>query len=870
MFFRKCANSQWLRLWLLIGWLPCSIVVCASPKLAKTTKTSFETQLERQNLSPKIAARKLNWVVDMTHCPLCGGYFYQSQNLIDNPTPSPFRAQVTHIVAKGPTSFSQDGVSHLTGGVRVVQSGRLLTANEAFIHRSQRLGEVISITLVGDVHFWQYQRLIVGTRAHIDTVRHTITIQHALYHLGPSLQTVTDQTAAFHYDAWGYAQQMHNPSQVIINLKRATYSTCSPLHQFWRLSLRSLHLDRDRGIGTAKHVVMRVKGIPVLYTPYISFPIDNRRKSGFLTPIMSFSSIKQDKTGKGYSVGLPFYWNIAPNYDTTITPYDNIERGFRLDDWTRYLNKFGKVDLKLSLLPHDAAFGDYRRNMINQFQGNASLAPYVNKLRDMDDVRGYLALNGKQTWNDKWSTDLNLNYVTDPYFFRDISMSESIFDPNQLINQFDTKYDGDHWQVVGLLQAYQTLHRIDQFNLGTHDQYRRLPEFDVGGNYPAIWRDLGLSLGAQVVDFSFSSDFPTANNTLPTPVGWRFHARPGINYDQTWQGGYVNPQVYLDTTGYMSQFKQTSQSTSRGAFDKSRLVPIVDLDTGLYFDRSFHWGQQDYRQTLEPRLFYLYVPYEDQDKFPVYDTQLLPFSEQQLFSVNRFNGFDRIENANQVSLGLTSRVMRGDDGSEIFKADLGMIYYMVNPKVSLPGVTLNNDSISPLIGDLTYDITHAWSLKSRLAWNPEQGRFNNVSTGLTYEGENNQTFSVGYQYVFAEGNDSLGLENSTEEMITGVSWPLFYRWSAFGYLDYVFNRKRSDMYFAGLQYDSCCWALRFIANRQWTGVAPNSTIGNVKNRYNNQFMVQLLFKGLSSVGSSAEAGLVKKISGYQDIFKQPA
>lgn len=868
MLFRKCANSQWLRLWLLVGWLPCSIAIFASPKPAKTTKTSFESQLERQDISPKVAAHKLNWVVDMTHCHLCGGYFYQPQDLIDNPTPGPFRTQVTHVTARGPTVFKKDGISHLTGGVRVTQPGRLLTANEALIKRSQQLGTITSITLIGDVHFWQYQRLVLGTRAYIDMLKHTITIEHILYHYGPSTQEVANQSRAYHYNAWGYAQEIHNPSQSVIDLKRATYSTCSPLHQFWRMSLRHLHLDRDRGIGTARHAVMRVKGIPVAYLPYISFPIDNRRKSGFLAPMLSFSDIKKDKTGQGYSFGLPFYWNMAPNYDTTITPFYNIERGFRLDDWTRHLNRFGNFDLKFSFLPHDSAFGDYRRNMIAEFQNDASLVPYVDALRDMHDLRGYVAFNGKQQWSDLWSTDLHINYVSDPYFFRDVSLSESFFDPNQLINQFDTKYNGDHWQVVGLLQAYQTLHRIDQFNLNTYDQYRRLPEFDIGGQYPAVWKGLGLSLGAQIVDFSFSSDFPTANNTLPTPIGWRFHVRPSINYDKVWRGGYINPQVYLDTTSYISQFKQTSQSPARSDFNQTRVMPIIDLDTGLYFDRSFHWGQQAYRQTLEPRLFYLYVPYENQDRFPVYDTQLLPFSLEQLFSVNRFNGVDRLENANQISLGLTSRVMRSDDGSETLKADLGMIYYMANPKVGLPGVTLNNDHVSPLIGNLTYDISSAWSATSQLAWDPEQGKFNNASAGLSFKGDNNQTFSVNYRYVFAEGNDSLGLSNSTEEILTGMSWPLFYHWSAFGYLDYVFNRKRPDLYFAGLQYDSCCWALRFVANRQWTGVNPNSTISNVKNQYSNQFMVQILFKGLSSVGSSAEAGLMSKLPGYQDIFKQ--
>lgn len=859
MLFQKLTNSQWLRLLLVVLFSAKMPLALSSPKPVKTTKTSVETQLEKQDLSPKMAAKKLNWVVDQQHCPLCGGYFYQSQALKDDPSPQPFRTQVTHVIARGPTTFHQNGVSVATGGVIVTQPGRRLSANKAFIYHDARAGRVTYITLVGDVHFWQYQRLIVGTRAHIDMVHHTIRIKHALYHMGP-----VQADKRVQYNAWGYAGQIHNPSQMIINLKRATYSTCSPLHQFWRLSLKRLHLDRDRGVGTAHHAVFRIKGVPVFYAPYLSFPIDNRRKTGFLMPTYMHSKINKDKSGPGSAIGFPFYWNIAPNYDTTITPFYNIERGFRIDDLTRYLNKFGSFNLNLSFLPQDKTFSDYRRETINEFSNDASLAPYVNALRKMHNYRGYIALNGTQKWNELWSSDLNLNYVSDPYFFRDVSQAESFFDPNQLINQFDVKYNGDHWQAVGLLQAYQTLHRIDQFNLSTQDQYQRLPEFDVGGAYPDIWQDLGLNLSTQLVDFDFDSDFPIDNK----PVGWRFHARPSMNYDYIWRGGYINPSIYLDATSYVSEFKQTTSNPQQADLDATRVMPLVDLDTGLYFDRSFHWGQKNYRQTLEPRLFYLYVPYENQDKYPVFDTQLLPFSTQQLFSLNRYNGFDRLENANQASVGFTSRIMRGDDGAEILKADLGMIYYISDPKVALPGVTLTHESWSPIIGDITYDLSHDWSLGSQAAWDPEQSHLNNASASVHYVGEHNQTFSIGYQYVFDQGSDSLGLSNTTQQLITGLSWPLFYRWSTFGYVDYEFNRKRPEMYFAGLEYSSCCWALRFIANRKWTGVNPNSTMGNVKNQYNNQYMVQLLFKGLSSVGSTSESALLKNISGYTDDFSK--
>ncbi len=363
-------------------------------------------------------------------------------------------------------------------------------------------------------------------------------------------------------------------------------------------------------------------------------------------------------------------------------------------------------------------------------------------------------------------------------------------------------------------------------------------------------------------------EIPTQNTTIPTPIGQRLHIRPSIDYDKVWSAGYIDPQVYFDATSYFTSFQTTNGGVSRPNFDKTRVLPIVDVDTGLYFDRMFNFQKTHYIQTLEPRLFYLYVPYQNQDEYPVFDTQLLPFSYNQIFSINRFTGFDRLDNANQASVGLTSRILNSDTGQEKIRADLGLIYYIQNSKVGLPGISLGpTQTLSPLVGQLTYDINRYWAYSGSLAWDISNGQMNNAGTALTYRGLDNHILSLGYNYIFAEGDNAVDQPLSTNQIYAGGSTPFFNRWTGFGYAGYNFSGKYPVSYMAGLQYDSCCWALRFVFDRHFTGLSPSSTSSNIINQYDNVYYVQLQLKGLASVGNdSAESLLTSRLPGYKDPF----
>ncbi|PHQ78311.1 MAG: hypothetical protein COB66_09155 [Coxiella sp. (in: Bacteria)] len=627
------------------------------------------------------------------------------------------------------------------------------------------------------------------------------------------------------------------------------------------ISGRSMHFDRNRGVGTAKHVILRIKKVPILYLPYLRFPIDNRRLTGFLMPSVSISK------EKGQSIGLPFYWSMAPNYDMTITPAFNFKRGFEIKDLFRYLTTRGRGKLSLAYLPYDRGFKSYRAKTIDNSEGDSDLTTFVDKLRKMHNYRGFVGFDAKEKWDNQWSSEFHLNYVTDPYFFRDVGNLATFLQPDQLLNELTLKYSGSHWQLNSMVQAYQTLHRIDAFDQAIYNQYERLPQFDAGANYPDIWKNLNWNMSSEAVNFEYNSAFPTQFNTLPTPVGQRFHFRPSLDYDNVWSAGYIDPQLSIDSTNYFASFQQTSQSGTRSEFNQSRVMPIVDIDSGLYFDRRFKFHDEDYIQTLEPRLFYLWVPYKNQAAYPDFDTELLPFSYASLFDVNRFSGFDRIENANQFSLGLNSRVIDSDTGAQRLEMGLGIIYYMERQKISLPGVTLNNDRVSPLVGNLTYSITNRWSANAQAAWDFSREQFNNTTTGLTYTAGNNKLFNFGYTYVSAPGASILGISNSTSQVYAGAVWPLFYHIAGFGYVRYNFSGNFAQGYMAGLQYDSCCWALRLLYDREFTGRAPYSTVNNIKNEYNDVYSVQIELKGLASVGNNTPTALLQNhLPGYKDPF----
>lgn len=805
----------------------------------------------------EVVADLLGWTPsDDPACSVCGGYYKEPKIIRDNPNPLPYEDLPTHITARGPTIFSQSGQSILQKDVRVTQPGRLSTADKAYIFRDRNSGKITRIKLVGNVHLQESGNLMVSHKATLNLKNQTAEISNGVYHIHQTNKRMGN------YDAWGTAEHIKRFPDGIIKLQHASFSTCVPTKPSWQLSASRIKIDQKNNRATAKNAVVRLHGIPILWAPYFSFSTNNARKSGLLGPLI------QNSSRSGFTWTQPYYFNLAPNVDFLFDATYMSKRGLQANSLFRYLTETSHGNLFLSFIPDDREFRRFKQDTFAQFPEPISdqYQPYINALRKNNNDRGYLAFNNDSVFNDKWTSEIQLNYVTDPYYFRDFGPSVNDVVANQLLNQATLHYTGMHWNFTFLAQAYQTLHLINQSTEPTVNQYMRLPELDVSGEYPNIFSGVNFDINMQAVNFDYYSAFPPTTDEMP--AGQRFHLNPTFSRPINWASGYLTPSIAVDSTNY-----NVTRLRPGLANESSRNIPYADVDSGFYFNRLFHIGHDNYYQTFEPRLFYLYVPFVNQDKYPNYDTQVLPFTYEQLFSTNRFTGFDRFQNADQISLGITSRIIDADDAFQRLKADIGLGYYFSKPKVCLtPGCGIDNQEFTPIVTQLTYYPAKYWSTSGSFAWDIENHQTNNAQFDINYSSDGRHIIGGGYTFVHAQPGappySSLGFTNDSSLYNVHVAWPITNNWSALGYIYYNVSQKRAETYFAGLQYDSCCWSLRFIVERTYMGTLPVNSGAEIINKYNTNYIVQLQLKGIGSAGNTnPNALLISSIPGYSDPFK---
>ena len=896
-------------------------------------------------------ARLLGWIPDTSSgCNLCNGYYFTPEFVKHNLKPGAYRDNTTHLQSTGPTILRRNGTSVLQSNVQINQPGSLIKTDKATLYRDPKTGKVTRVHLAGNVSLRQTGKLFIAKKGRVNLTNHTASFTDATYLLNtrynpqhtqtlqpqalntlirlytqtalsvfspitaintPLLSTLINvtrhnkqtSTPTNANNAWGTAATIQASRDGIIKLKKATYSVCPPLSPTWKISADRIIINRNTGIAKAYDSVLRIKNIPVFYLPYWRFPVDRRRRSGFLYP-----QYQHSKTS-GFGITLPFYWNLAANYDATLNSTYFTDRGYKLDSRFNYLTQHNKGSVYFSGIPADSGFKKFKRDTLARFPAATPAldAPFIRDLRQYSDNRGFIAFKNhwssdddinipkgylKQANNDSitqaavWNSDINLQYVTDPYFFKDFSNSYSDISGNQLINFANLNYSGLHWQYAALLQYYQTLHRIDQANLILLNQYRRLPELDSNARYPNLWHHLDVNLDMQYVYFDYSSDFTP--QTFQLPIGHRLHIRPSISRPFHWASGYITPSIMLDNTDYDSQLTTTRAGIKRPDFTAIRNIPIFSLDTALFSQRHFNWDHHPYIQTLEPHLFYLYIPYENQNKYPNFDSTLQPYSFSRAFSINSFTGFDRVNNANQISLGLSSKVLDNVSLQQRLSADLSIAYYLQPPKVCTNNITyqptvnglviLNTPDcdnpvdthFSPLTGDMSIALAHNLSANSNLAWNFSHQHLDNAGASITYNNDNNIA-SLGYSLaptINGPTADNLGLSTKTNQIHAGSTWKISQNWRLFGYYDYNIALKRPNSYYAGIQYDTCCWIMRLVAQKTFLGIQAGSTQGRVTNLYDHAYFLQFNLKGLGSFGSGDSSALIKaSMPGYhQDPF----
>lgn len=601
----------------------------------------------------------------------------------------------------------------------------------------------------------------------------------------------------------------------------ASYSTCDVGHHVWEFRAKSITLDKTTGTGVARNATMRLGNVPFLYLPYFSFPIDDRRKSGFLYPTVGHSS------RTGYKISTPYYLNLAPNYDATLDPRYYSARGAMLGGEFRYLVPESQGQLNVNYVPKD-------RGQSDGLTDTKGTSRYLVKLS-----------NRTRLWKG-WQFQASYNHASDSSYLYDFGDDLTRGAVYSLGSDVSIRGHGKWWSTGFGGSVSQNMNPF----VGDRGlPYDKLPYAWFSAEKPlSQWMEWGID--ASAIAFRKTGFIEGQREDIYPYVKGDFgnsawFVRPRLGYR------YTAYQLNSDYRNYGYNGRLGTGST--GPFDQrnpSRALPIVSLDSGLVFDRNTTLFGTNYTQTLEPRVFYLYVPYRDQTNLPRFDSHVMSFDYWQLFSTNRYSGADRQMDANNLTAALTTRLL-DDGGVERVSASIGQIHYLSPQKV------LDTDWVrSSYVAQLDVQISNLWRLNSAYQWSPNSRLTDMAALQLQRRLRTDGIFNLSYRY-------RRGL---LEQYNASVVYPVSDRWRLVGAWTYSVRDHKSVDALAGVEYDSCCIALRLVGrsyvNQSYYGYGPTPS-GGRGDRRDNAVMFEVVFKGLGSTGGQIDPLLRRDILGYQ-------
>lgn len=826
---------------LLKRFLILAVLFLASPAIgAESVKACIIPDYLSLNFATRAKiAECLDWKTDTFG--ICAGHYSPlTVPAVDN-------KESVYVEADEVTFYNTTEPSRLQGSVRVQQENRIVRAETAWIYRDPVTNNIDKIVLLDNVRLMEPDRLIIANKALIYPKDGSGRLDNILYLLN-------DQRHNAILPAWGRALSIQRFPNKDFLLEKATYTTCSPKDNAWEIKANRIAIDAATHTGVARDAVLKMRDIPIFYAPYFSFPTNKDRKSGFLIPVPNYSS------QGGFDLSVPYYWNIAPNYDATITPHAYSRRGVMMGGLFRYLWPLSQGVLEGNILPKDRAY----RRFLDGYSTN-----FPTLLDKSTDRWNIVALQHTQFSPDLWM-DINFQQVSDDYYFQDFSTNLAVATERQLLKEANINYKTENWLFRGMVQGYQTLNPVNESVVAPI--YRRLPQLIALGNYTDLPWDSHFRVLSEYDQFFW----PGKEERLPE--GPRYHINPTFSlpfFNKTW--GYATPSV--EWVGNFYEIKNHLSWLPRHEQVNHNLARFY-VDGGLYLDRDTQLFGEVFRQTLEPRLFYLYVPYENQSDVPAFDSAYMIFNFDQVFRTNRFSGFDRIGDANQLAWGLTSRFISERAGMERALFSIGQIRYFDSRKVRLcyapDGLCLENprtlgflspeEKWSPIAARGLYRFNPIWSVIGNYIWDPATRTTNNAQVNFHFQPDERRILQLGYTWL-ANGDDTrvvgnIPQNNALNQATFAWAWPFTQRWSTLGAYGYNISKGYTMMTLAGLQYDSCCWALRLMGGQTFDSI-------NQYNRpeYNNSFYVQFQFKGLGSLATNDPSHVIETwIPGYQDPF----
>ncbi len=629
----------------------------------------------------------------------------------------------------------------------------------------------------------------------------------------------------------GFAESYFRKSKTLSQYTNVSYTTCRPGNQDWVIHASELEIDKVTGQGTTKNTWIEFKGTPVIYTPYLSFPIDDRRVSGFLSP--TFSSTRFS----GMLIAAPYYWNIAPNYDATLTPRELTSRGPLMAGKFRYLTEYATGKLGAEYMPNDS---------------------------QLNTSRYLFSLQNSSVINPALSSNMDLNLVSDDTYIATTGTALGFTNYNYLRSFANVNYNKYGFNFIGAADSYQSINPAAPDN---SLPYRRLPQLNL--NYAHDFSGLPIHTEVQneLVNFQHTSNIIE---------GQRINTRPSISLPLQTASAFITPKFSLQNTNYSLN---NGQDNSPAAI--TRTLPIFSADSGLSLERNVNLANSTFVHTIEPRLFYLYVPSANQNNIPVFDSSLYDFQFNTMFRENSFSGTDRIQNANQITTAFTSRLVDDSTGLERLKLNVGEIFYFQDRQIGVPTLLSNGtlvnmgaskDSESNLVTELSSELSRQISVNTGAQWNPIRNDIERIKANIHFKNQNNELFNIGYLYrknpLFPDGT------NNITQGDTSFRWPIAKDWHLLGRMQYSLLYNEIQDSFIGVEKENCCWRFRLLARHYMNNVTiinnqvvAATTGTTVPGSSQDGVFFQIELKGLTGFGDDVDQFLQRSIYGFRKTQK---
>ena len=606
----------------------------------------------------------------------------------------------------------------------------------------------------------------------------------------------------------GNAEQIYDNGANFYELNSSSYSACPPGDQTWSISASTLYIDNEEGVASAYNAVLRIKDVPVLYLPYITYPTSDKRKTGLLFPTYEFADTN------GFTFTQPLYINITDNLDATLTPVYMENRGTMVKGEFRYLFDFGEGKFATEYLENDKIYDDTR--YLNHWEHSLSLTK-------------------------NWSFSSNYTRVSDDDYLDDIDTDYGTYTDSQLLQTAKLGYSQTSWESELEVRDFQVLD-ADNDDIS----HKVLPKLSFSKYTPLNWKGLEFDWYSEITQFDHSSD--------DVYTGTRIHLEPKLTLPLYYNSFFVNTELKYRVSYYQQSIPEdTSYDYDDLEEDTMRYVPSFKINSGLNFERDFTFSNNDFKQTLVPQFQYLYVPYRDQSNIGIYDSTEMEQDYYALFRDNRFSGYDRIADANLLTFGFSSSILN-DQGQEKVRFAIGQNYYFTPSKTSIPDYDdddSDDDSVSgsSIIANFDVNLKDKYFFHSGVEWDADENEIDNSNLAIEKRWKHDTYAQINYRFIaVAEDGDDDDLVN---QLGSKFKWSINDQWTSFGSYYYDLEYLHPYESIVGVKYQSCCWSLGFTYNKYLTSMDTDSGDYESETTYEINFELKGLGGAASGSGSDS-------------------